>query len=121
MPGGGSKPGERRGGRKKGTPNKATAEVKDIASQWGPAAIRRAAEMAGLVKGKPAAASEQAQAHCLNIILDRAYGKAMQPITGDMTYGISEQLAEMFRASGTDGALGSEIARRAANGQQRHH
>jgi hypothetical protein len=29
MPGGGSKPGERRGGRKKGTPNKITTDVKD--------------------------------------------------------------------------------------------
>jgi len=28
MPGGGSKPGERRGGRKKGTPNKLTADLK---------------------------------------------------------------------------------------------
>ncbi|WP_373089261.1 hypothetical protein [Zhongshania sp.] len=28
MPGGGSKPGERRGGRKKGTPNKVTTELK---------------------------------------------------------------------------------------------
>ena len=29
MPGGGSKPGERRGGRKKGTPNKRTASVQE--------------------------------------------------------------------------------------------
>lgn len=29
MPGGGSKPGERRGGRRKGTPNKVTAKAKD--------------------------------------------------------------------------------------------
>jgi hypothetical protein len=32
-------------------------------------------------------------------ILDRAYGKAMQPIQGTMDYGISEQLAELFRAT----------------------
>jgi hypothetical protein len=44
----------------------------------------------------------------------------MQPIQGDINYGVSEQQAEMFRASGTDGALGSEIARRAVNGQQHH-
>jgi hypothetical protein len=30
MPGGGSKKGERRGGRKKGTPNKLNADVKDM-------------------------------------------------------------------------------------------
>lgn len=80
----GRKPGERRGGRQKGTPNKATAEVKDIARRWGPAAVRTAAELAGLIKGKPAAISEQARVAALNIILDRAYGKAMQPIQGDM-------------------------------------
>jgi hypothetical protein len=30
MPGGGSKPGERRGGRQKGTPNKVTAEARQV-------------------------------------------------------------------------------------------
>ena len=41
-------------------------------------------------------------------ILDRAYGKAMQPIQGTVDYGISEQLAELFR--GTEGnTLGAEI------------
>jgi hypothetical protein len=30
-------------------------------------------------------------------ILDRAYGKAMRPIQGTADYGISEQLAELFR------------------------
>lgn len=30
MPKGGAKPGERRGGRQKGTPNKVTGEVKDM-------------------------------------------------------------------------------------------
>ena len=32
-------------------------------------------------------------------ILDRAYGKAMQPIQGTVDYGISEQLDELFRAT----------------------
>jgi hypothetical protein len=46
-------------------------------------------------------------------ILDRTYGKAMQPIQGTVDYGISEQLAELFR--GNEGnTLGAEIARRAA-------
>jgi hypothetical protein len=53
-------------------------------------------------------------------ILDRAYGKVMQPIQGTVDYGISEQLAELFR--GNEGnTLGQEIARRALpapNGQQ---
>lgn len=33
MPGGGAKPGERRGGRKKGTPNKVPGAVKDMVLQ----------------------------------------------------------------------------------------
>ena len=46
-------------------------------------------------------------------ILDRVYGKAMQPIQGTVDYGISEQLAELFR--GNEGnTLGAAIARRAA-------
>ena len=46
-------------------------------------------------------------------ILDRAYGKAMQPIQGTVDYGISEQLAELFRGNAGN-TLGAEIARRAA-------
>ena len=39
--------------------------------------------------------------------------KATQPVEGPLTYGISEQLAELFR--GNEGnTLGAEIARRAA-------
>ncbi len=34
MPAGGSKPGERRGGRKKGTPNKATANAREAIAQF---------------------------------------------------------------------------------------
>jgi hypothetical protein len=46
-------------------------------------------------------------------ILDRAYGKAMQPIQGTVDYGISQPLAELFR--GNEGnTRGAEIARRAA-------
>jgi hypothetical protein len=56
-------------------------------------------------------------------MFDRGFGKATQPVEGSLTYGISEQLAELFR--GNEGnMLGAEIARRAAlpppNGQQPH-
>lgn len=72
------------GGRVKGTPNKATAEIKDIARQYGPAALKEAAKLAGLVdNGSGKAESEQARLSALNIILDRAYGKAAQPHTGE--------------------------------------
>jgi hypothetical protein len=52
-------------------------------------------------------------------MFDRSFGKATQPVEGSLTYGISEQLAELFR--GNEGnTLGAEIARRALpapNGQ----
>lgn len=80
----GSKPGERRGGRQAGTPNKATLEIKDIARAYGPAALELAATLAGLVnEGKGKAESEQARIAALNIVLDRGYGKAPQTIAGD--------------------------------------
>jgi hypothetical protein len=56
-------------------------------------------------------------------LLDRGYGRAVRPIEDTMTYGVSEQLAELFREN-VNGTLGSEIARRAElpapNGEQPH-
>src|SRR5262245_35185814 len=74
----GSKPGERRGGRQKGTPNKATAEVKVLAQKYAPAAIE---ELARLSTG---AESEAARVAAGKEILDRAYGKPMQPVVADL-------------------------------------
>jgi hypothetical protein len=56
---GGSTPGERRGGRKAGTPNRATADV------------------------RVAAESEAAQVAACREILDRAHGRPAQAIIGD--------------------------------------
>jgi hypothetical protein len=70
MAGGGSKPGERRGGRQKGTPNKATAEVRELALDYGPAAVRELARLS------EHAQSETARVSACNAILERAYGKA---------------------------------------------
>jgi hypothetical protein len=81
---GGARPGA---GRPPGIPNKVNAEVREIAREWGAAAIKQAAALAGLVmneSGEPIgkAESEQARIAALNIVLDRAYGKAPQAITG---------------------------------------
>ena len=73
----GSKPGERRGGRQPGTPNKATVEIRDIAKQYAPEAM---AELARLARE---AESEQARVGAIKEILDRAYGKSTQPVSGD--------------------------------------
>lgn len=81
----GSKPGERRGGRQKGTPNKSTAEIKAIAREYGEAAVRRLAEKAGLLEheGIVPADTDAAQIAAIKELLDRGYGKATQPISGD--------------------------------------
>ncbi len=66
----GSRPGEHRGGRKAGTPNHATAEVKALARQHGPAAITELARLSS------EAESEQARVAAIKELLDRAYGKS---------------------------------------------
>jgi len=100
---GGRRPGS---GRKKGTPNKVTAEIKQLAQQYGPEAIAELARLA------TQAESEAARVAAIKELLDRGYGRAVQPIEGSMTYGVSEQLAELFKENAS-GTLGSEIARRA--------
>lgn len=65
------------GGRKAGTPNKSTAEVKALAAGYAPAALKELARLA--IKAQ----SEQARVAACNAILDRAYGKPTQTIAGD--------------------------------------
>ena len=74
MPIGGKRPGA---GRKKGIPNKSTADVKAAALQYAPGALKR---LAYLYEN---AGSEQAQVSACKEILDRAYGKSPQAIVGD--------------------------------------
>ncbi len=74
----GSKPGEHRGGRKKGTPNKATASLKDIARQYTEQAVNSLLEVLKGGEGIPPAA----QVAAAKEILDRGYGKASQVLTG---------------------------------------
>ena len=98
------------GGRTVGTPNKATAEIKDLARVHGPAAIDRLAELAFgnpveeaiAVKklrkmledgakvtdisrfARAAFTSQTAVAvPAIKELLDRGYGKAAQPLTGE--------------------------------------
>lgn len=70
----GSAPGERRGGRQKGTLNKSTAEIKALAQSFAPAAVQ---ELSRLATG---AESEAARVAAIKELLDRAYGKATQSI-----------------------------------------
>ena len=95
----GSKPGEHRGGRKKGKPNKATVEIKGLAQQWGPAAIEKLAEMAGLMTSPDAkpAESEQAKVAAVKELLDRGYGKATQFLEHSADEGLESILDRIGR------------------------
>lgn len=69
--------GVKTGGRQAGTPNKATAEVKALAQKHAPAALKELARLA------TKAESEAARVAAIKELLDRGYGKAAQPHTGE--------------------------------------
>ena len=75
----GSKPGERRGGRQKGTPNAATASIRDIARQYTDEAMTALVGVLRGGEGIPAAA----QVAAAKEIFDRGYGKATTILAGD--------------------------------------
>ena len=64
-------------GRQPGTLNKATADVKALAREHGPAAIQELARLA------TEAISEQARVAAIKELLDRGYGRAPQAVTGE--------------------------------------
>ncbi len=71
------KGGRRRGaGRKKGIPNKATAELNSLAGMYGPAAMKE------LIRLATKAESDMVRVSAIREILDRGFGKAAQPLTG---------------------------------------
>ena len=76
----GSKPGERRGGRQKGTPNKVTADLQEAAQVYTPAALKTLNDIC--VGGE----SEAARVAAANSLLDRGYGKPTAHVTGDLTH-----------------------------------
>ena len=65
------------GGRKPGTPNKATTELQGLARQYTEHAIKVLAMI--MVKGE----SEQARIMAARELLDRGHGKATQIVAGD--------------------------------------
>jgi hypothetical protein len=71
---GGTRPGA---GRKPGSQNKSTAEIKALAQHYAPRALQELARLA------EKAGSEQARVSAIKELLDRAYGKSPQAITGD--------------------------------------
>lgn len=71
----GSQPGERRGGREKGVPNKANRELREIAGQYSEEAV---ATLATIMKD--AEAPHAARVSAASAILDRAHGKPKQSV-----------------------------------------
>ncbi len=69
--------GVRVGGRAKGTPNKATADIRALAQVHAPTAMKELARLA------TQAESEAARVAAIKELFDRGFGKARQPITGD--------------------------------------
>ena len=70
----GSKPGERRGGRKAGTPNRATIEVKSAAQQYTGEAVQTIYNL--MRDGE----SEQIRLAAAKELIDRGHGKAPQSV-----------------------------------------
>ena len=68
-------------GRPKGVPNKATADLKALAQVHGPAVIAKLAVMAGLTTEAPAE-NEGTRVAAMKELLDRGYGKSVQPQSG---------------------------------------
>jgi hypothetical protein len=68
----GSKPGERRGGRQRGTPNKIGADVRELARKYTKQAIQTLADI--MVHGE----AETARAMAADKLLDRGWGKPQQ-------------------------------------------
>src|SRR4029079_3161056 len=113
MTGGGSQPGERRGGRQKGTPNKATAEVRALAMGYGPPAFQELAKLGCLSRvhqGVPVAGaqSEGARLSAIGMLIDRAYGRALpgRMITLDLpdtstVEGVTKAVAVVIGAAAT--------------------
>lgn len=67
--------GVKTGGRTKGTPNKATKDIRALAQRYTERAIAR---LAHLMEN---AESEQAQVTACKELIDRGHGKSTQPIT----------------------------------------
>lgn len=61
---------------------KVVLEIRDLAREFGPPAIAKLAEMAGLAPGQPAEA-EAVRVAAIKELLDRGFGKSTQPLSGD--------------------------------------
>ena len=88
MPSGGKRPGA---GRKKGVPNKATAEIKALARESAPAAVKE------LVRLSTGAENETTRVAAIKELLDRGYGKPQAGV--DLNVSGEMSLVEVLEAA----------------------
>lgn len=88
--------GKKTGGRKAGTPNKSTADVRAEARKFSPAAIARLAYL------MEHAASEAAQVAAAKELLDRAHGRPAQYVEAyvDAEIGLLHSILASFDGTG---------------------
>src|ERR1700730_11111960 len=95
--------GRKTGGRKAGTPNKATADIKALAQAAAPAAFAKVVRLASSAK------SEQVQLKDIEIILDRAYGKPHITAEVNTPRDVRDlSTAELLRVLAAFGIVGEE-------------
>ena len=90
--------GKKTGGRQPGSLNKVTAEIKELAGEHGPTALKELVRLATKAK------TETTRVSACKEILDRAYGKAPQSLehSGKIINPIEEEVSDL------------EVARRVA-------
>ena len=96
--------GTKTGGRKAGVPNKATSEIRALAREHGPDALKELARLAN------EAQSEQARISACNALIDRGYGRSQASQL------IEIELPDISKIDGITSAL-SAIVRATATGQ----
>lgn len=90
-------------GRKPGSLNKTTKDVRALAQKYGPDAILGLAILAGIEKPQKrlptikAATNETAQGMAMDKLLDRAYGKATQPLEHSVNESVEGLLDRLGR------------------------
>lgn len=95
MPSGGKREGA---GRKVGSSNKTTVDIKALAQSFGPDAIARLAQLGGLMtkdgEPLPGSDSDAAQIAAIKELLDRGFGKSTQILGGTAVDGAILQRIE---------------------------
>ena len=87
-------------GRKLGTVNKVTKDIRELAQQHTGKAISELARLASNAE------SEQARVAAIKELLDRGYGKSKQPLEHDVGIGLEEWLDQLAKMGGAGAAKG---------------